>query len=1352
MIVFVYSGIGTQWEGMGASLYSNNSTFRTVIDEIDKKFYNFVDYSIKDIITSPKCKEILEPDIAHPCIFSIQIALSKLLINENIIPDAIIGHSAGELAGSVIAKILTIDDALKILFAHSELIRKSKNKGVMLFAACSSNTVKSLKEDIEFAAINSVNSCVITGKPESLSRIETFLKNKNIFNKKLNVNVPFHSDIIEKYLLEFEEYIKDIKPQKPGVNFYSSLQGGKLTTPMNSTYWVKHIRNTVNFTDTIDFLIDSGAKVFIEISPHAHLTISIKENIFNKKSSAIAISTMQKNEYNNNIDVKIKNTLKTKNTKKTNKDNLKKLITEEIGEILNRSDINNYGDTSFFELGLNSLNIIKLSEKFNISPVLFFKNPTLNSLINNLFSHQKNSNKFGEDTVFDPVNEADIAVIGMACRLPGGSDTPEKFLEFLKNGKSSISSPPENRKKWLSDKYKAGYLKNNIWEFDNSFFNMPAMESAYLDPQHRLLLETTVEALENGMCTFNEIQEKKTGVFVGISTDDYKFLTFYSEPPNSYAGTGNLFSTASGRLSYFLNLKGPSISIDTACSSSLVAVNYAMESLKKGDIDIAIVAGVNIIILPILFDYFQHVGALSPSYQCRTFDKNADGYARGEGCGVIILKRLIDAEKDGNIIDAVLKSSAVNQDGKTTVLTAPNGESQALLINQALKKAKIAPEKVDFIETHGTGTQLGDSIEVNALGEVFKNLSNTSKKIFLGALKTLTGHLEAAAGIAGLIKAVLLIKEKFVTPNDNFSNPNKFIDFSSLPFALPEKIEKFEKHGKIIAGVSSFGYSGTNAHVVLEEYVNPIKRKNFTLLPYNIFIVSAKTVNSLKKILKQYISFIENLPENLYTSLSFSQVTTRNHFSKRVAFVFKDKTEIIEKIKNIIASDYNLKTPEQNKICFLFPGQGVQYNNMCKELYDNFEAYREPFNKCNEIVRKIAGFDLLELIFSKEENPKIHQTLYTHPIVFSCSYALSEMWKTWGVYPDALLGQSFGEYAVLAVSEILSLEESIKFILERGRLMHSLPPNGKMMTVIGDINIAKKLLNKFKNITIALISSKNNFVVSGDSSEIKEAAEILNQNDMVATVLNISIASHCNLMLPVSEPLEKFGKNLNFKKSTIPIYNNIDASAIYELPPEYFSKQLLSCVHFNKCIQNIINDGINIFIEMGPTSALSNVVKENSKNKNISILQSASKRKNSVQIIFETIKTLYLREFNLNWKNIFGNFEIEKIKLPNYQFDKKIFIPKTLKHHRKITFKREKSIISEQAATHKEIMKELFEKTINKQLKEEELVNDFHSMNIDRLTLYAIVKDFENITGEKMNPDILKKAKSPKDLFSSLNN
>ncbi len=1356
MITYVYSGIGTQWCGMGAYLYYNNSVFKETIDRINEQFLNIFNYSIKNILLDKSNNQILKPEIAHPAIFTFQIALSEVLINNNIIPDTIIGHSAGELAGSVTAGILSVDDALKVLYAHSQLIAKSNNKGIMLFAACNVDTINKISENIEFAAINSINSLVLTGNLRELKKIEKKLDEKNIFHKKLNINVPFHSDIIEEHLSEFNDFIKDIRPQPPKIKFYSSLQGDILTLPMDNNYWTKHIRKTVNFSDTINKLLDIGVSTFIEISPHNHLVLSIKENIFHKKSSAKVIPTVQKNsnslDFIENIKKQIKGLKKTKNNKFTDPDSLKTALKNEIEIILKNQNIDNIFDSSFFDIGLNSLNIIQLSEKFHISPVVFFKNPTINSLTANIFSNKTVKIKTRS---YKKITEShDIAVIGIGCRFPDKVNSPEEFFEFLQEGKSIISTPPANRKNWLNDNYKAGYLKSeNIWEFDNTFFNMPAMEAAFLDPQHRLLLETTVEALENAMCTTDEIQEKRTGVFLGISTDDYKYMTFYTDKPNSYAGTGNLFSTASGRLSYYFNLKGPSISVDTACSSSLAAAHYAINSLKTGETDIAIVAGVNIIILPILFDYFKHVGALSPSFQCKTFDKYADGYARGEGCGVIVLKRLKDAIKDNNIIDAIIKGSAINQDGKSTVLTAPNGESQAQLVREALSNANLDINDIDFIETHGTGTQLGDSIEVNSLGEVFKD---NPKKIYLGALKSLTGHLEAASGIAGLIKAILLVKNRAITPNDNFSEPNQYIDFNNLPFLLPRKVEKFKQNNPVKAGVSSFGYSGTNVHVIVEEFKQKTEMVELTNLPYNILVFSAKTETSLKKLLNRYSTYLNNFNGSLFTSLSYSQMVTRNHYKNRLAIVFKDKDELFQKLNYF--SNQNLKSKNgSNKICFLFPGQGVQYNNMCKELYDTFESYRKPFDKCTRLVEKIAGFNLKDLIFNDKENPLIHETFYTHPVVFSCSYSLSKMWEDWGIVPDTLLGQSFGEYSVLSVGEVLSLEDAVKFVVKRGELMSNLPPNGRMMAVLGNIDKAKPILNKYNKIKIALISSSNNFVVTGNSEEIKNAANELNGSGLVATVLNISIASHCELMSPISKPLESFGKKLTFNKSKIPIYNNIDAEIKYYMPPEYFSKQLLSCVQFQTCITNAINDGVNVFMEMGPTSALSNVIKENSKGKNIYVLQSASKRKNSIQVIMESIKTLYEIGYNLNWANIYKNFNLKKLRMPNYCFDKKIFIPKNLNFEtsdkqfiQNKNIKKDKKISNDKkkiSVDNEKLIIELFEKFTNRHFSKSIASTNFTILGIDKLTLSAIIKEFEKITDKQIKNINVKTISTPDNLI-----
>ncbi|HRD70290.1 MAG TPA: SDR family NAD(P)-dependent oxidoreductase [Legionella sp.] len=585
---------------------------------------------------------------------------------------------------------------------------------------------------------------------------------------------------------------------------------------------------------------------------------------------------------------------------------------------------------------------------------------------------------------------------------------------------------------------KGGFI-DHIDHFDADFFNISPKEAEFLDPQQRLLLKQTWLAFENANINVTNLVNSDTGVFIGLSTHDYEHYIYKNQDPevvNPYFSTGNSASTASGRLSYFFGLQGPCFGIDTACSSSLAAIDEACMRLQNGACSLAVAGGVNAILCPELYISFSQAGMLSPDGACKTFDANADGYVRGEGCGVIILKRLSDALQDGDSIVAVIKASSIDHDGRSSGLTVPNGQAQQRLIRQTLEKSGLKSSDIHYIECHGTGTTLGDPIEVNAIKESFSD--EREDPLFLGSVKANIGHLEAAAGIAGFIKVVLCLKHRIIPPQIHFDSLNPKIKLSRT-MQINTQARTIDLNKKFIAGVSSFGFSGTNAHIIVEE-PPVIEHAEPQLSTCYVLPVSAQSKESLQRLQKSYSDYCMSHPEVNIAELCYTASVGRAHLSHRLAVSGRSASEIANKLQLI--KTYGKVNSTHHNIAFLFSGQGAQYFGMGKELYQNHPVFRHYLDEAALILKKYLEVPLFDILWQKQD--LIHVTLYMQPSLLALEYALFKLWESWGVTPSYVMGCGLGEYVAAIAAGIMSFEDGLFLITKQAQLIQGLKADGEM--------------------------------------------------------------------------------------------------------------------------------------------------------------------------------------------------------------------------------------------------------------------------------------------------------------------
>ncbi|MEH1967249.1 beta-ketoacyl synthase N-terminal-like domain-containing protein [Nostoc sp.] len=801
------------------------------------------------------------------------------------------------------------------------------------------------------------------------------------------------------------------------------------------------------------------------------------------------------------------------------------------------------------------------------------------------------------------MNREPIAIVGIGCRFPNAKN-PEAFWHLLCNGVDAITQMPASR--WDIDPDTTMQEKTNThWGgfleqidlFDPKFFSISPREAASMDPQQRLLLEITWEALEDAGQIPERLFGTQTGVFIGISAQDFSVLTWANSSADVYTTTGTSHSIAANRISYVFNFTGPSIAFNTACSSSLVAVHYACQSLWNEDSTLAVAGGVNVLLSPKATDSLAKAGLIAADGRCKTFDARANGYVRGEGAGVVILKPLSQAQADGDSIYAVIKGSAINQDGRSNGLTAPNLQAQEAVLRSAYRLSGVSPSQVQYIEANGTGTSLGDSIEMKALGKVLAQERLPGDYCAVGSVKTNIGNLEAAGGIAGLIKVALSLKHGKIPPNLHFQKPNPYIPFDKLPLRVQQTLEPWpQRNGSAIAGVSSFGFGGTNAHVVLAQTPLEIQnskvksqKKEAIERPVRLLTLSAKSEKALQELAQHYQEFLLNHPDVSLADVCFSANTTRSHFNHRLAVVAESKVQLQHALGAFTAEreiatvvSGRVEGKKRPKVAFLFTGLGSQYVGMGRQLYETAPSFRQTLNRCDEILRPYLGTSLLTVLYPEPGTTSpLDQTAYTEPVLFAIEYALFELWKSWGIVPTAVMGHSVGEYVAATVAGVFSLEDGLKLIAERSRLMQNLSSTGEA---------------EFHQV----------------ATTVSYAAP---QIDIISNVTGQQLTSN-------------------------------------DITPEYWCRHLKQPVRFATSLQTLHSCGYEIFVEIGSNSTLLRVRRNCLPAGEGLWFPSLRPESSDWQQLLQSLSILYVHGQTVNWSGFYQDNSQQKLSLPTYPFDR----------------------------------------------------------------------------------------------------
>lgn len=849
------------------------------------------------------------------------------------------------------------------------------------------------------------------------------------------------------------------------------------------------------------------------------------------------------------------------------------------------------------------------------------------------------------------------AIVGIGCRLPGHGNSPEQFWHVLRDGIDAIRDVSHDRfdigRFFDPDPSRPGRsyvrlagLVDDIDRFDASFFSISHREATHMDPQQRVLLEVAWEALEDGGIPVERIAGSRTGVYVGISSHDFGSRLVHEANRNRigpHSLTGIATSIAANRLSYFFDLHGPSVAIDTACSSSLTAVHLACHSLSAGECDLALAGGVNLFLAAEPAIAMAKASMLAPDGHCKTFDARANGYVRGEGAGIIVLKPLKRALRDHDRIYAIVRGTAINQDGRTVGITVPSVSAQSSMIREALHAAGVKPDQVQYVEAHGTGTPAGDPVEAAAIGAVFGE-RNGSDPCIIGSVKTNIGHLEAAAGIAGIIKAVLALKHHEIPPSLHFQQANPAIPFERLHLRVATAREPWPANGHpAMAGVNSFGVGGANAHVLLEEAPPGLDTSTGTSQERSgprVLVLSGKTPESLSEATRRHVDFLRESNASI-EDICYTAAVRRSHHPHRLAMVASLRQEFAERLEQggadiISGSVSNDGIP---KLAFVYSGMGLQQAGMGQELLHNEPIFREVIQDCDTLLRPWAGWSLLDA-FEQEDAARAEEPSVAQVTNFALQAGLTELWKSWGIVPDAVTGHSVGEVAAAYAAGVLSLEDGLRLAYHRGRLAQRVCGTGGMLVASISAQDAMRLLSQHNScIVLAAVNSPNSVTLAGARDTLVQVDAHLRKQQVYSRFVAVNVPYHTPTLDSLRNEFLESLEPLSPQAPNIPMVSSASGERVKDVPlgAEHWWKEFRDPVQFARAVELLIEDGVRCFLEIGPHSSLKMPISEclAQSSRPGTVLYSMRRGENCCEVMLRAVATLHVRGHHVDWHNVF---------------------------------------------------------------------------------------------------------------------
>ncbi|MFF3685002.1 type I polyketide synthase [Streptomyces sp. NPDC002187] len=1321
-VVWVFSGQGAHWVGMAKDLWETNEVFAARMDECERLLQEFAGWTLRDVLGDETALKRM--DVVQPALFAVMVSLAEVWRSAGLEPDAVIGHSQGEIAAAAAAGILSLADGVRLIVARARVItEKLSGRGLMAVLDLPADQIDQSR--VSIAAVNSPGTVVISGDPDGIRAAVADCQARDLRARIVPVDYASHSHHVESIRDEVLSGVADAATTDTGVAFYSTVVAGRVDpATLDAEYWYRNLREPVRFADTVQALEADGYGVFVEVSPHPVLTMHIAATA----GSAVVQPTLRRNEdeahrlllsmaelHSRGVDLDWRGPftgarrvpLPTYAFQREtywidgaaaqapaarpvpaaspaaapaetgmSEQDLWLLVRGEAAVLLGHADTVRIGaDNTFKELGFDSVTAVQLRDRLNAATglempaSLAYDHPTPAAVVRHLRARFSGpgEDRAGADVV--PFSAADdpIAIVGMSCRLPGGVDTPDDLWRLVADGDDAITGFPEDRG-WQVDREAdfepAGGFLDGAADFDAGFFRISPREALAMDPQQRLALEAVWEALENAGQDPARLRRSSTAVFMGAMAQDY--LPRLKDVTGSLAGhalTGGSGSVVSGRIAYSLGLEGPAVTVDTACSSSLVAVHLAAQSLRSGDCSLAVAGGVTVMSTPGMFAEFARQGGLAADGRCKAFSDDADGTGWSEGVGVLVLERLSDARRNGRRVLAVLRGSAINQDGESNGLTAPNGPSQERVIRQALDAAGLSPAEVDAVEAHGTGTSLGDPIEAQALLSVYGR--DREDPLWLGSLKSNVGHTQAAAGVAGVMKMIMAMRAGVLPRTLHAEQPSSRVDWSSGAVRLLAEQRDWPAADRPRrAGVSSFGISGTNAHVIIEQgdHAEPAAPATAPTRGELVWPVSAHSAKALAGQARKLGAAIAADTAPHPADVAVSLTTRRSTFDHRAVIIGADREELLAELDALAQGRRGVVTGHASAppgVGVLFSGQGSQRLGMSRELIDAFpvfaDAWREVCAELDPLLEHRID-DVVSAEPGTEAAGLLDGTAMTQPALFAFEVAAYRLLASLGVEPAVLVGHSVGELAAAHVAGVFSLADAARLVAARGRLMGALPRGGAMVAVqAGEDKVRAALAGHEEAASVAAVNGPNAVVISGVEEVVTKVAAALAAEGRKTTRLRVSHAFHSPLMDPMLNEFRCVAESVAYAPARVAVVSNVTGAVAEpgELErPEYWVRHVRDAVRFADGVAAAVKAGAEALVEAGPDGVLSAMAGD-TLTENVTAIPLARKGRSETRSAAEALARLHVLGVPVDWSAYLDAVGAvgRPVDLPTYAFD-----------------------------------------------------------------------------------------------------
>ncbi|WP_067498997.1 type I polyketide synthase [Actinoplanes sp. TFC3] len=1287
-VVFVYPGQGAQWTGMATELASVAPVFREALAECARELRPWTEFELNDALSGAIAMDRVE--VIQPALFAVMVALTRLWNAHGVTPAAVVGHSFGEIAAVTAAGGLSVADGCRLVATVSKALAGLQGTGDMVAVAMSepeiTRRVTEWELDLAVAVVNGPRSTVVAGPSAAAAELKRRLEQQGERAWILPINIAGHTGHMEPIRDYLVSEVAAIQPRAAAVPVHSSTAPEPLETAgLDAEHWFDSLRETARFSRVTETLLHAGHRVFIEMSPHPVLTVSITETAAQAGRDVVVLDTMRRDDAGYDRFVRALADSQVHGTTPdwarvlagagrvalpayrpdfdsadaagpTLADRLRPLPPHErVAEVTRMVTGLLAGgvepDRDFRSLGVDSVGALGLRNRLveltgaRLGVGLLFDHPTPSAVagevVRVLFDDAEDVPD--EDLAPGDPQEA-IAIVGMACRFPGGVESPDELWRLIVEGRDGVADFPADRG-WdlvtLSDAdpetpgtfypRQAGML-TDVAGFDADFFGISPREALAMDPQQRLLLETSWAALEDGGIDGTGLKGSRTGVFTGIMSLPYGAPPHRARPDlEGYVVTGTLSSVASGRLSYALGLEGPAITLDTACSSALVALHLAVQALRRGEADLALAAGATVMAEPGLFIEFSRLRGLAPDGRSKPFSAEADGFGMAEGVGVLVVERLSDAQRLGHRVLAVVRGSAVNQDGASNGLTAPNGPAQRRVIRAALRDAGVEPGEVDLLEAHGTGTKVGDPIEAQALLATYGRNRVEGRPVHLGSVKSNVGHTQSAAGIAGVIKAVQAMRHQVLPRSLHAEQPTAEVDWSAGTVELLADNKQWTSAGHPRrAGVSAFGISGTNAHVILEEYETPACTTQppawvATAVPLTLSGKTPEAVRAQAHALRDHLLAHPELP---LADVSYTLMHARSAFAHR-ATVVGDRDQLLRELGALESVPAGA-----GRVAGVFSGQGSQRTGMGHQLAADFPVFAGALDEVCAHLDPLLDRPLREVMWGQDDD-LLARTEFAQPAIFAFEVALARLWQSWGVSFTALAGHSVGEIAAAVIAGVLTLNDAAKLVAARGRLMGALPTGGAMAAI--NAPAAEVAATLTGDATLAAVNAAQAVVVSGPGQDVDAIAELWRERGHRTTRLRVSHAFHSALMEPILADFTEVLAGLTFHAPATPISPSADTAHPID-SADYWVDHARKAVLFADAIDGLPE--IDVLLEIGPDAALTPLLDN--------AIPSARRRQPETLALLTAAARAYDHGTPLTWRALHPTGSL--VTLPHYAF------------------------------------------------------------------------------------------------------